>query len=145
MENVDYVDPATGATTRYDTTPLTPENRTRAEWDDGTTVHLAEAGTAHVTTVPGATFRVAGQVNLSTAPDFPAQGTVRLFVDRDTTAIPVRVRADGSFLSDPVTLDDDQSWYRDRHYIAVNLYQGIDINTVVHHVRVRHVSSSARG
>ncbi|MFJ4621534.1 glycoside hydrolase family 28 protein [Streptomyces sp. NPDC088812] len=82
VENVDYVNPATGATTRYDTTPLTLEKGTRAVWDDGTAVTLAEADSAHrddVTTLPGATFRIAGQVDLSTAPDFPAKGTVRLF------------------------------------------------------------------
>ncbi|MFJ4621533.1 hypothetical protein [Streptomyces sp. NPDC088812] len=47
------------------------------------------------------------------------------------------LQADGSFLSDPVTLDDNQTWYQDRHYVSVNFYQGININTVVHHVRVQ--------
>ncbi|MEU4654911.1 glycosyl hydrolase family 28 protein [Streptomyces sp. NPDC023723] len=139
VDNVDYVNPSTGATTRYDTTPLVLEKGTRAVRDDGTTVPLAEAGSAprgHVTTVPDATFRVAGKVDLSTAPDFPAKGTVRLFVDRDTTPVAATLQADGSFLSDPVTLDDNQTWYTDRHYVSVNFYQGININTVVHHVRV---------
>jgi hypothetical protein len=48
----------------------------------------------------------------------------------------VTLREDGSFTSAPITLDDNQHWYRDQHYVAVNLYEGININTVVYQVRV---------
>jgi hypothetical protein len=44
---------------------------------------------------------------------------MRVFVDRSTTPVPVTVLPDGSFRSNPITLDDNQSWYRDRHYVAV--------------------------
>jgi hypothetical protein len=104
----------------------------------GSTRSIHNVGTSTVIPVPGRTFRIAGAVDLSTAPDFPRAGTLRILVDRDDTPVPVQVRADGTFLSDPVTLDDDQPWYRDRHYVAVNLWaaDGIDINTTVYQVAV---------
>ncbi|MFE4672288.1 hypothetical protein [Streptomyces sp. NPDC056721] len=111
---------------------------------DATGLTAADAGRPDtVTPVPGRTFRIVGAVDLSTAPDFPRTGTLRILVDRDDTPVPVHVRADGTFLSDPVTLDDDQSWYRDRHYVSVNFWadNGIDINTSVYQV----VVSTQRG
>ncbi|WP_328541908.1 glycosyl hydrolase family 28 protein [Streptomyces sp. NBC_00371] len=141
VDNVTYINPQTGATTRYDTTPLRLLDATRAVPDtgDATGLTAADAGRPDtVTPVPGRTFRIAGAVDLSTAPDFPRTGTLRILVDRDDTPVPVHVRADGTFLSDPVTLDDDQSWYRDRHYVSVNFWadNGIDINTSVYQVAV---------
>ncbi|MFD4648087.1 hypothetical protein [Streptomyces sp. NPDC056713] len=126
--------------------PLRLLDATRAVPDtgDATGLTAADAGRPDtVTPVPGRTFRIAGAVDLSTAPDFPRTGTLRILVDRDDTPVPVHVRADGTFLSDPVTLDDDQSWYRDRHYVSVNFWadNGIDINTSVYQV----VVSTQRG
>jgi polygalacturonase len=122
VENVRYVDPDTGVVTRYDTTPLNLLDETTAAG-----VPLSED---RITTVPAATFTLEGKV------DFPQfLGTVRVFVDRSTTPIPVTLREDGSFTSAPITLDDNQHWYRDRHYVAVNLYAGINVNTVVYQVR----------
>ncbi|MET8209607.1 glycosyl hydrolase family 28 protein [Streptomyces sp. NPDC005373] len=141
VDNVTYINPQTGATTRYDTTPLRLLDVTRAVPDtgDATGLTAADAGRPDtVTPVPGRTFRIAGAVDLSTAPDFPRTGTLRILVDRDDAPVPVHVRADGTFLSDPVTLDDDQSWYRGRHYVSVNFWadNGIDINTSVYQVAV---------
>ncbi|WP_405634254.1 glycosyl hydrolase family 28 protein [Streptomyces sp. NBC_00056] len=141
VDNVTYINPQTGATTRYDTTPLHLLDATRAVPDTGDAISLiaADAGRPDtVTPVAGRTFRIAGAVDLSTAPDFPRAGTLRILVDRDDTPVPVHVRADGTFLSEPVTLDNDQSWYRDRHYVAVNFWadNGIDINTSVYQVAV---------
>jgi hypothetical protein len=44
----------------------------------------------------------------------------------------VTLSPDGSFTSAPITLDDGQYWYQGRHYIAVSLANGIDVNTVVY-------------
>jgi hypothetical protein len=59
---------------------------------------------------------------------------VRVFLDRSTTPIPAMLRADGSFTSDPIVLDTQQPWYIDRHYVAVNLCNGIHVTTVVYQV-----------
>lgn len=126
VENVTYVNPSTGASTVYDTTPLTLLDGTTA---DGTPLD-ADA----VTTVPAATFSLRGKVDLRKYPGFA--GTVRVFVDRDTTPVPATLDADGTFHTGQITVDDDQYWYVDRHYIAVNLFDdGINMNTVVYQVR----------
>ncbi|MGW0190673.1 hypothetical protein ACWDV7_33750 [Streptomyces sp. NPDC003362] len=51
-----------------------------------------------------------------------------------TTSTPVTIQSDGALLTDPITFDDIQSWYTDRHYVAVNLYNSININTQVYQV-----------
>jgi uncharacterized lipoprotein NlpE involved in copper resistance len=81
-------------------------------------------------------FTVSGRVDLAASPGFVTGGTVRVFVDRNTTAIPVTLNADGSFTSGTITLDDNQYWYVDRHYVAVNFFNGININTMVYQVAV---------
>ncbi|GLY74315.1 glycoside hydrolase family 28 protein [Actinoallomurus iriomotensis] len=129
VENVKYIDPSTGAETVYNTTPLNLLDQTTAQAGDEN-VRLA-ADPNVVTKVPAHTFTVSGKVDLAAYPGFVSGGTVRIFVDRSTTAIPVTLSPDGSFTSGPITLDDDQYWYVDRHYVAVNLFNGININTVV--------------
>jgi hypothetical protein len=50
-----------------------------------------------------------------------------------------KLNPDGSFESGPIILDDNQSWYRDRHYVAVNLFDtGINMTTMVYQVVVQH-------
>lgn len=126
VENVTYVNPATGGRTVYDTTPLTLLDETTASG-----VPLKEN---MVTSVPDATFSLQGKVDLTQYPGFT--GTVRVFVDRSTTPVPATLDADGTFHTGQITVDDDQYWYVDRHYLAVNLYDdGINMNTVVYQVR----------
>jgi hypothetical protein len=130
VENVTYVNPSTGERTVYNTTPLTLLDETTAVTAGGPVPLDADA----VTPVPEATFSVQGKVDLSQYPGFA--GTVRVFVDRDTTPVPAELSADGTFHTGQITVDDDQYWYVDRHYVAVNLYDdGINMNTVVYQVR----------
>jgi polygalacturonase len=139
VENVVYIDPATGARTVYHTTPLNLLDQTTAVTGSGRTVPLAPVTARDrdtVTEVPEPTFTVRGKVDLAAYPEFAATGTVRVFVDRSEVAVPAVLAPDGSFQAGPITLDDDQSWYVDRHYVAVNLYAGINMNTVVHQVAV---------
>ncbi len=83
-----------------------------------------------VTPLPADSFTISGKVNLV------AGESVNLYVDRDTTPVPVTVSADGSFTSAPITLDNDEYWYAGRHYVSVNLADGINVDTVVCQVSV---------
>jgi Dockerin type I domain len=114
--------------------------------------------------IPAHIFSVAGKVDLSTYPTIPTAGTVKVYLDRSTTAIPVTLNPDCSFVSGAITLDDTQYWYGDppehlaldplpntaldtsqywygaRHYVAVNFYDsGLNINTLVYQVSDRVV------
>ncbi len=55
-----------------------------------------------------------------------------MFLDRDPTPINVTVNPDGSFTTAPITLDNNQYWYRGRHYLSINLQTGIDMKTTVY-------------
>ncbi|MET7752496.1 glycosyl hydrolase family 28 protein [Micromonospora sp. NPDC005367] len=139
VENVSYINPSTLQRTIYNTTPLNLLDETEAVTDSGQTVRLIAASSAApdtITAVPARTFTLRGRVDLTAHPDFVAGGTVRVFVDRSGTPIPAALAADGSFTTGPITLDDDQSWYQDRHYVAVNFYNGINMNTAVYQVAV---------
>lgn len=136
VQNVKYIDPASGAETVYNTTPLNLLDQTTAHLGDEA-VRLAPVSGADpnaVNKVSGHTFTISGKVDLAAYPEFTTGGTVRVFVDRSGTAIPATLSADGSFTSGPITLNDDQYWYVDRHYVAVNLFNGININTIVYPV-----------
>jgi hypothetical protein len=87
--------------------------------------------------VPQNSFTISGRVDLAESPAFLPGGTVRVFVDRSTTPVPVTLNPDGSFTTGVITVDDSQYWYIDRRYVTVNFYNGIDINTVVYQVAVR--------
>ena len=113
---------ATVATVGTDIVPLTPVSIDNPNF---------------INQVAGPTFRVSGQVDLAAYPGFLPGGTVRLFVDRSTTVIPVVLNADGTFTSNPITLNDNQTWYIDRHYVAVNFFNGLNINTMVYQVVVK--------
>lgn len=136
IRNVTFINPESGAVTAYNTTPLTLRNDTVASFPGGPApVRLTAAGLGQpslVNRLPSDTFTISGQVNLAASPGFLPGGSVAIFVDRDTTPVPVTLNADGSFTSGPITLNDDQYWYEGRHYIAVNFYNGIDINTTVY-------------
>jgi polygalacturonase len=139
VSDVRYVDPTTHAVTRYDTTPLNLLDETAAHVG-GESVHLTAASIAApdvITALPGRTFTISGKVDLAKYPGFVDGGTVRVFVDRDTTPIPATLHPDGTFTTGPITLDDEQYWYVDRHYVAVNFFKGIDVNTLVYQVAVR--------
>lgn len=136
VENVTYIDPATQRRTVYQTTPLNLLDATTAVTATGTSTSLRAAPDL-VTPVPAATFTVHGKVDLAAYPSFVHTGTIRVFVDRAETAVPATLDPDGTFHSGPITLDDDQSWYSDRHYVAVNLHDGINMNTSVYQVVVR--------
>ncbi|NYI78582.1 glycoside hydrolase family 28 protein [Nocardioides panzhihuensis] len=137
VEDVTYVDPATGGKTNYDTTPLPLSGETVAVAPDGTRTPLTVADFEkpdHVTALPGDTFTVTGRIDLSEHPGFAENGQVKVYVDRRTDPVPVAVEPDGSFRSGEITLDDDQPWYVDRHYVSVNVHDGLDITTKVFHV-----------
>ena len=136
VSNVRYVNPSTLGETIYDTTPLNLLDQTVAHAGD-TDAHLTAASIADpnvINAVPGHTFTISGRVDLAAYPGFVNGGTVRVLVDRISTPIPATLNDDGTFTSGPITLDDNQYWYVDRHYVAVNLFNGLNINTVVYQV-----------
>jgi polygalacturonase len=136
IRNVTFINPATGASTVYNTAPLSLRNATVAGFPSGpvplTAVSISRPDV--ITGLPSDSFTISGQVDLAASPGFLPGGSLAIFVDRSTTAIPVTLNPDGSFSSGPITLNDDQYWYQGRHYIAVNFYNGIDINTTVYQV-----------
>ncbi|MFL6121602.1 glycoside hydrolase family 28 protein [Actinophytocola sp.] len=133
VENVTYLDPVTGRRTVYHTTPLNLLDRTVAVTAAGASVPLTAAADV-VTAVPTRTFSLHGKVDVAAYPGFA--GTVRVFVDRDPNPVPATLAADGTFQTGQLTVDDNQYWYVDRHYVAVNLYDGINMNTVVYQIAV---------
>jgi hypothetical protein len=139
VENVKYVNPNTLAETLYNTTPLDLLDQTTAlvgaDAVPLTAKSIAEPDIINVVGSP--TFRISGKVDLGPYPAFVTGGTVRIFVDRSTAAIPAVLNPDGSFTSNPITLNDNQSWYIDRHYVAVNFFNGLNINPMVYQVVVR--------
>lgn len=136
VENVTYVNPSTQDRTTYRTTPLDLLDQTTALTGSGPVPLRAASADAPdlITTLPDRTFTVRGKVDLARYPGFA--GTVRVFVDRDPTPVPAELSADGTFHTGQLTVDDDQFWYTDRHYVAVNLYDGINMNTFVYQVAV---------
>jgi hypothetical protein len=138
IRNVTFINPGTGATTVYNSAPVSLMNDTVANFSGSagpvrlTAVSLRRPDL--VNRLPSDTFTISGQVDLAASPGFLPGGSVTIFVDRDTTPIPVTLNPDGSFTSGPITLNDDQYWYEGRHYIAINFYNGIDINTTVYQV-----------
>jgi polygalacturonase len=137
IDNVTFVNPGTGATTVYNTAPLSLGHDTVASFSGGAPVRLTAVSLRQpnlVNRLPSDTFTISGQVNLAASPGFLPGGSVAIFVDRQATSVPVTLNPDGTFTSGPITLDDDQYWYQGRHYIAVNFYNGIDINTTVYQV-----------
>jgi len=97
---------------------------------------------------------------LTSDPNFLTAGAVRVYVDRSTTAIPVTLNSDGSFVSGNITLNDSQFWYADppeqvaflaapfptdvskywysdRHYVTVQFNDGINMNTLVYQISNR--------
>jgi hypothetical protein len=137
IDNVTFVNPGTRATTVYNTAPLSLANDTVANFSGGAPARLTAVTLRQpnlVNRLPSDTFTISGQVNLAASPGFLPGGSVAIFVDRQATSVPVTLNPDGTFTSGPITLDDDQYWYQGRHYIAVNFYNGIDINTTVYQV-----------
>lgn len=130
IANVTLTNPATGASTTYNSQPLDLAADTVAHTAEAQ-VHLRaqdDCQTCGVNYLPSATFSVTGRVaNYRTLTP-----TVQIFLDRDPTPINVTVKPDGSFTTAPITLDNDQYWYRGRHYLSINLQAGIDINTTVY-------------
>jgi polygalacturonase len=136
IRDVTFINPKTGASTVYNTAPLRLSGQTEAQFPSGA-VRLAQSSPARpgqVTRLPSDTFTLSGQVDLAASPGFGPGGTVAVFVDRDTAPFPVTLSPDGHFTTGPITLDDSQYWYAGRHYLAVNFYDGININTVVYQV-----------
>jgi polygalacturonase len=138
IRNVTFINPATGARTVYNSARPALLNETFANFPASTPpVRLTAASLGQpnvITPLPADSFTISGQVDLAASPGFFPGGTVAIFLDRDTTPIPVTLGADGHFTSGLIMLNDEQYWYIDRHYIAVNFYNGININTMVYQV-----------
>lgn len=138
IRNVRFINPQTGAVTTYGTTRPGLLNQTTANVN-GTAIPLTAVSACRpdvVTALPSDSFTISGQINLAAYPGFLTGGSVAVYVDRDTTPVPVTIQPDGSFTSDPITLNNGQYWYADRHYVAVNLANGINVDTVVYQVSV---------
>jgi polygalacturonase len=130
IANVTLTNPATGANVTYNSQPLGLADDTVAHVS-GDDVHLVaqdDCQTCGVNHLPSPTFTVTGRVaNYQTLTP-----TVQVFLDRDRTPINVTVDPDGSFTTAPITLDNNQYWYRGRHYLSINLHTGIDIDSTVY-------------
>ena len=141
VENVKYINPTTHAETMYNTTPLNLLDETAAVVSGGANVPLTAKSIANpdvIIEVPAKTFKISGKVDLSAYPGFTAGGTVRVFLDRSTSATNATLSADGSFItSSNITLNDSQYWYTDRHYVTVNFYNGYNMNSMVYQVRAK--------
>lgn len=124
IDHVTFVNPITQARTVYDATSPRLLGTTTAT-SGGAVVPLRDAPDV-VNAVPQHTFTISGKAD----PDL----AVSVLLDRDPNPVPVTVQPDGSFTSGPIALDDSQFWYVDRHYVAINLYRGLDVNTVVYQV-----------
>jgi hypothetical protein len=138
IANVRFVNPSTGTVTTYSTTPLGLLDQTTAS-ADGATIPLTAVSIRRpnvVTALPADEFTISGKVNLAAYPGFLPGGSIAVYVDRDTTPIPVTVNPDGSFTSGPITLSNDEYWYLGRHYVAVSLANGINVDTMVYQVSV---------
>jgi polygalacturonase len=136
--NVQFINPQTGTVTSYATTPLGLLDQTTAS-AGGATVPVTAVSFARphlITPLPSQSFTISGKVNLAVFPGFPSGGSIAVYVDRDATAVPVTLNPDGSFTSAPITLSNDEYWYTGRHYIAVSLSDGINIDTAVYQVSV---------
>lgn len=138
ISNVRFISPQTGAVTAYGTTRLGLLDRTTAN-ANGAAVPLTAVNIRRrnvVAALPSDSFTISGQVNLAAYPGFLTGGSVAVYVDRDTTPVPATVKPDGSFTSGPITLNNDDYWYAGRHYVAVSLSNGINVDTVVYQVSV---------
>jgi polygalacturonase len=138
LSNVRFINPQTGAVTSYGTTRLGLLNQTTAN-ANGTAVPLTAVSIRRpdtVTPLPSGTFTISGTVNLAAYPGFLTGGSVAVYVDRDTTPVPVTIQPDGSFTSSPITVNNGQYWYAGRHYVAVRLANGINVDTEVYQVSV---------
>lgn len=143
VENVKYINPSTKAETVYNTTPLRLLDETKALAGSETMMPLKATSITDpnvINTISKNTFSITGKIDLAAYPDFVTRGTVRVFVDCNATAIPATLNSDGTFTSAPITLDDNQSWYIDRHYVAVNFYNGINMNSMVYQIAVEEPS-----
>jgi hypothetical protein len=138
IDNVRFVNPVTQTVTDYNASSPALLDATTADVG-GTSVSLQPANPDRpdaVNGVPSSSFRLRGRIDLAHSPGFLPGGTVQVFVDRNTTPVPVTLDPDGTFVSDVIQLNDNQYWYVDRHYVAVNFYHGLDMNTVVYPVAV---------
>lgn len=139
VDNVTFINPNTSARTVYNSLPLQLADASAAVMPSGEEIPLVGRtidAPDVIIPVSSPTFTLRGQVDLSTYPGFIASGgRVRVFLDRSTTAISATLNPDGSFQSGPITLNDNQTWYQDRHYVAVNFFDGgINMNTMVYQV-----------
>jgi hypothetical protein len=138
ISDVTFVNPSTQARTTYNATSPRLAHDTVASVG-GQLVPLTAAGIEDpdvINKVSQNSFTISGRVDLAKSPGFLPGGTVRVFVGRSGAPVPVTLNPDGSFTAGVITVDDNQYWYIDRHYVAVNFYNGIDINTVVYQVAV---------
>jgi polygalacturonase len=136
IDNVTFINPATQAQVTYNATSPQLTGDTTATVG-GQVVPLTADTIADpnvIVALAQDSFTVSGQVDLAASAGFLPGGTVLVYVDRDTTAVPVTLNADGSFSTGVITLTNDEYWYVDRHYVAVNFYNGLDINTLVYQV-----------
>ena len=139
VENVTYINPNTQAQTVYNTMPLSLLDQTVAlvGADSVPLTPVSIDNPDVIVPVASPTFRISGKVDLGTYPSFITGGTVRVFVDRISTPIAAVLNPDGSFTSNAITLNDNQTWYIDRHYVTVNFFNGLNINSMVYQVAVQ--------
>jgi polygalacturonase len=138
IRNVRFINPLTEDTTTYNTAPLRLLDQTTAN-AGGTTLRLTAASIRQpdvINRLPTDSFTITGKVDLRAFPGFMSGGAVAVFVDRDATGVPVTLNADGSFTSGITTLSNNEYWYINRHYVVVNFYNGINVNTMVYQVAV---------
>ena len=118
--------------TVYNSEPVDLTGETVAHTSQGPVrLHPDEGcGACTVNRLPSDTFSLSGRVSHY----HQLKPAVKVFVDREPNPIPVRVSGDGSFYTSRITLNDKEYWFRGRHYVAIALQAGIDVNTIVYQV-----------
>lgn len=140
IHRVTVVNRETHVRTTYNSVPVGLTDDTVAHTSGGAVLLRPEGGCeiCIVNRLPSDTFTLSGRV----ADYRRLKPTVQIFVDRDPSPIPVRVSGDGSFYTGPITVTDNQYWFRGQHYVSINLHDGININTIVYQVAKRFASSA---
>lgn len=132
IHHVTLLNPVTHGRRVYDSEPVGLSGETVAH-AAGSSVRLRPddgCGSCAVNRLPSDTFSLSGRVSRYRR----LRPRVEVFVDRAPNPIAVRVSADGSFSTGPMTVDDKEYWFRGRHYVSINLQAGINVDTIVYEV-----------
>lgn len=141
LDNVKLINPQTNETTLYNLTPIDLKHEpvvTFNHQEKPITLTRVDPNADHpvINKLPSKQFYLKGQVDLTKFPAFKDGGQVKIYLDRGTRPLKVHLQSDGSFMTkNAIKLDNQKYWYRDHHYISINIYKDDHINTIVYDVQ----------